>query len=95
MLRKGARGGVTGGSSGRREGASAERLLSGEGKRYGRGRQQRYRLFPQISSLNQRANILSPPFLPAWSLAVVAAVGLLCPGVRDVAFDLCSHVEPS
>ena len=22
-------------------------------------------------------------FLPAWSLAVVAAVGLLCPGVRD------------
>ena len=32
-------------------------------------------------------------FLPARSLAVVAAVGLLCPGVRDVAFDLCSHVE--
>ena len=39
--------------------------------------------------------ILSPPFLPAWSLAVVAAVGLLCPGVRDVVFDLCTHVEPS
>ena len=38
MLRKGARGGVTGGGGGRREGASAERLLTGERNRYGRGR---------------------------------------------------------
>ena len=34
MLRKGERGGVTGGGGGRREGASAGRLLSVERKRY-------------------------------------------------------------
>ena len=38
MLRKGARGAVTGGGNGRREGASAGPLLSGERRRYGRGR---------------------------------------------------------
>ena len=43
MLGKGARRGFTGGGGGRSEGASAERLLSGERKRYGRGGRQRYR----------------------------------------------------
>ena len=38
MLRKGARGGVTGGGGGRLEGACTGPLLSRERKRYGRGR---------------------------------------------------------
>ena len=38
VLRTGARGGVTGGGGGRRDGAGTQILLSGERKRYGRGR---------------------------------------------------------